>query len=111
MIEGETNQYIYCRVKQLAVAAQIGEFDFNDPNGWFLRVQAAHQVLQASTGHECSKKIYFLATCGTTAATLERDLIAPQLLSSADVTYNHIKNALLAHLKAQKLEMVERAIF
>lgn len=48
---------------------------------------------------------------GAKASTLLADLLSPQSVGDAAVTYETMKTALLDHLKSQRLEIAERAIF
>ena len=48
---------------------------------------------------------------GPVAAALSTDLLAPIQLDSEDVAFETRRDALLGHLKTQRLEMAERAIF
>lgn len=91
--------------------ASLGEMDVNNPRDWFMMLEAAHQVLEASSGKQISKKMYLLANMGAKAAALARDILAPESISTEEVVYETIKNAILGHFKSQKLEMAERAIF
>jgi hypothetical protein len=76
-----------------------------------MRMEAAHTLLEASTGRTVEQKIFAIATLGSAATTLLTDLLAPVSLSDGSVTYVIIKSTLSTHLQGQKLEMAERAVF
>jgi hypothetical protein len=82
-----------------------------DPADWFMRMEAAHTVLEASTGKTIEQKTFAIATLGSAATTLLTDLLAPNSLSDAAVTYAILKSTLSTDLQGQKLEMAERAVF
>jgi transposase InsO family protein len=89
----------------------VEEFNDNNPSDWFLRLEASHAVLQASSGQGIDEKVFLLASMGSKASTLLADLLAPTSISDRTVTYALMKATLLAHFKSQRLEMAERARF
>ena len=94
------------------MASQLFEpFEFNSPGDWFTRMEAAHALLEASTGKSIEKKTYLLAAIGSKASLLLADLLAPLTVSDGTVTYDTVKITLTKHLKAQHLEIAERANF
>ena len=95
----------------MASRAVIDEFSFDQPKDWFLRMEASLQLLEATTEKVIDKKMYFLATMGAKASTLLADLLSPQSVGDVAVTYDSMKAALMDHLKSQRLEIAERAIF
>ena len=86
-------------------------FAFETPKDWFSRMEAAHSLLQASSGNTIEKKTYLLATIGSEASLLLTDLLAPTDVNDASVTYDSMKTKLLDHLKCQHLEIAERCQF
>ena len=94
------------------MASQLFEpFQFNSPSDWFTRMEAAHNLLEASTGKTVDRKTHLLAAIGSKASLLLTDLLAPCSGSYATISYDDIKSTLTAHLKAQHLEIAERANF
>ena len=94
------------------MASQLFEqFNFDNPQDWFTRMEAAHSLLEASSGHTVEKKTFLLATAGSKASTLLKDLLAPLDISHASVDYEKIKETLTLHLKDQHLEIAERCNF
>jgi len=86
-------------------------FCVENPTDWFLRMESAHSLLQASSGNTIDKKTYLLATMGSKASVLLTDLLAPTGVSDTKVTYDLMKTTLLSHLKSQHLEIAERCHF
>ena len=84
---------------------------FDNPKDWFVRMEAAHQLLTASSGKDIPQKTFAIATMGQQASTLLADLLAPQSIDCAEVTYAVLKETLVLHLQSQHLEMAERAAF
>ena len=97
--------------RDMASRAVLDEFSFDQPNDWFLRMEASLQLLEATSGKTIEKKMYLLATMGSKASTLLADLLAPQSVGDSAVTYEKMKTSLTDHLKSQRLEIAERAIF
>jgi len=95
----------------MAYNAAVGEFDQRNSRECFLRLDAAHQILQASSGKDISRKMFLLASLGSVATNLVKDLLAPKDIAAAEVTFDQMREALLSHHKAQKLEMAERSLF
>ena len=94
------------------MASQYFEpFHFANPRDWFTRMEAAHQLLEASSGHTISQKTFLLASIGSKASSLLADLLAPDSIQDASIKYDNIKTTLLSHLKAQHLEIAERSNF
>ena len=87
----------------------IEPFQANDPDGWFLRMEAAHSLLEASSGNSVEKKTFLLATIGASGSSLLAKLFWPTKLDDALVTYGAMKDKLTKHLRTQTLEMAERA--
>ena len=85
--------------------------NFDNPSDWFTRLEAAHSLLEASTGNSVSQKTYLLATIGSKGSSLVADLLAPVSIQDNTVTYAHIKTTLESHLKSQHLEIAERSNF
>lgn len=98
-------------LRVMASRAVLDEFAFDHPKDWFLRMEASLSLLEASTGKTINKKVYLLATMGSKASTLLADLLSPKVVSSAAVTYDDMKTSLLDHLRSQRLEIAERALF
>ena len=92
-------------------SCNMNEFSFQHPKDWFVRMEAAQKLLEASSGNTIDAKVYLLATMGAKASTLLTDLLSPTLVEDKSVTYDMMKNALLNHFKSQRLEIAERAIF
>ena len=84
---------------------------FDNPGDWFTRLEAAHSLLEASTGNTISLKTYLLATIGSKGSILIADLLAPVTIQDASVTYAQVKTTLLQHMKSQHLEIAERSNF
>lgn len=93
------------------MASRFEPFLFEDPKDWFVRMEAAHALLEASSGHTVSLKTFLLATMGAKASSLLTDLLAPSSVQDAAVTYADIKKTLLSHLQSQHLEIAERCNF
>ena len=93
------------------MASPFEPFLFDDPKDWFIRMEAAHSLLEASSGNTVSQKTFLLATMGAKASSLVSDLLAPQSVQDAAVTYDSIKNTLMSHLGSQHLEIAERCNF
>ena len=94
------------------MASQLFEqFNFDNPVDWFTRMEAAHSLLESSSGSSVDKKTYLLATIGSKASILIADLLAPLSISDASITYSDIKATLTSHLKDQHLEIAERCNF
>ena len=89
----------------------INEFDTRSPVDWFTRMEASHALLEASTGKTISKKVYLLATMGSQGSTLLSDLLSPVSLDDPSVEYEAMKDTLVNHLRSQRLEIAERAVF
>ena len=61
------------------MASQLFEpFLFDNPRDWFTRMEAGHELLEASSGKTISCKTYLLASIGSKASSLLADLL-PQL--------------------------------
>ena len=86
-------------------------FLFENPRNWFMRMEAAHELMEASTGNTISKKTFLLSSIGSKASTLLADLLAPDDIQDKKVDYALIKDTLLSHLSSQHLEMAERSNF
>ena len=86
-------------------------FLFADPNDWFVRMESAHKLLEASSGNAVDKKTYLLATMGAKASSLLKDLLDPTSVQDASITYDIMKSTLLKHFKSQYLEIAERSNF
>ena len=86
-------------------------FQLDYPQDWFTRMEAAHALLEASTGTTLDKKTFLLASIGSKASLLLADLLAPVSVQESSVDYAKVKTTLLSHLKAQHLEIAERANF
>jgi len=56
----------------------LNELDLGNPHNWFLQMTASHEILQASSGKQVSKKMFMLATMGSKALALLADLLAPK---------------------------------
>ena len=94
------------------MASQLFEpFNMENPTDWFVRMEAAHALLEASSGNAVSKKTYLLATIGSKASQLLTDLLAPTSVQDVSIDYANIKDALMTHLKCQHLEIAERCNF
>lgn len=89
----------------------LEEFNADNPTDWFLRFEASHAVLQATSGQTIDQKVYLLASMGSQASVLLSHLLAPASVADKAVTYAVMKSSLLAHHKSQHLEMAERARF
>ena len=89
----------------------INEFDTRSPVDWFTRMEASHALLEASTGKTISQKVFLLATMGSQGSTLLSDLLSPVSLDDSSVTYQIMRDTLVNHLRSQRLEMAERAVF
>lgn len=87
------------------------ELSMTNPSDWFMRMEAAHLLLEASSGHQIPRKTFAIATIGQAASTLLKDLLSPQVISADEVTYEVLKDTLINHLQTQHLEMAERASF
>ena len=72
---------------------------------------ASHEVLQAATGNSIDKKTFLIASMRAKASTLRSDLLAPDKVSDAKVSYETMKKTLQDHLVSQRLEMAERYTF
>ena len=94
------------------MASELFEpFNIENPTDWFVRMEAAHALLEASTGNAISRKTYLLATIGAKASQLLRDLLAPTSVQDVSIDYENIKDSLMTHLKSQHLEIAERCNF
>jgi len=94
------------------MASQLFEpFSFDYPQDWFTRMEAAHELVEASSGNSVDKKTYLLATIGSKASTLLTDLLAATTIQDKTVDFESIKNTLLSHLKSRHLEIAERSNF
>jgi hypothetical protein len=74
-------------------------------------MDAAHQLLEASSGKTIDAKIFAIASMGQAASLLLTDVLYPRSVDDRDVTFQVMKDALLDHLRIQHLEMAERAKF
>ena len=95
----------------MASSRAIEAFNGENPSDWFVRMEASHELLQASSGQKIETKVFLLASMGSTASTLLSDLLAPSKISDSTVTYDKMKTTLIDHYKSQHLEMAERAQF
>lgn len=94
------------------MASQLFEpLQFDNPRDWFTRMEAAHKLVEASSGNAIDKKTYLLATIGSKGSSLLGDLLAPSCLDDPKNDYVTLKETLLVHLKSQRLEIAERAYF
>lgn len=69
-------------------------------------MEAAREVLEASSGNAIAAKKYLIATIGKEALMLAKDLHSKSMDS---VAYTEIKDILLKHLVRQRLEIAERS--
>ena len=90
---------------------QFEQFNFDNAVDWFMRMEAAHNLLEASSGQSIAQKTFLLANVGSKASTLLTDLLAPKDINDATITYDKLKLTLVSHLKAQRLEIAERCNF
>ena len=97
--------------EQHGVASYGLALSLENPQDWFTRMEAAHQVLTASSGHDIPQKTFAIAAMGPHASILLADLLAPQQVSDDNVTYDALKNILITHLRSQHLELAERSLF
>lgn len=74
-------------------------------------MEATCDVLELSSGNTVSKKTFAIATLGAAAIALLTDILAPTSLGDSTVTFDVMKSTLQKHMKAQRLEMAERAVF
>jgi transposase InsO family protein len=93
------------------MASQFEPLLFDDPKDWFIRMEAAHALLEASSGNTVSLKTFLLATMGAKASSLVTDLLAPKSVQDKAIDYESIKKTLLSHLQSQHLEIAERCNF
>jgi len=94
------------------MASQLFEpFTFDDPADWFIRMEAAHSLLETSSGKTISQKTYLLASIGSKASSLLAHLLSPLTIQDATITYATIKTTLTTHLASQHLEIAERSNF
>ena len=83
------------------MASQLFEpFSFDNPGDWFTRMEAAHSLVETSSGKTIGKKTYLLATVGSKGSTLLAHLLAPLTLDDTSVDYALMKTTLLNHLKS-----------
>ena len=87
------------------------ELSMTNPSDWFMRMEAAHTLLEASSGHPIPVKTFAIATIGQEASTRLKDLLSPQEIGADAVTYAVLKDTLVIHLQAQHLEMAKCASF
>ena len=95
----------------MASRTGLDEFSSDYPKDWFLRMEASLKLLEATSEKTIDKKTYLLAMIGPKASILLADLLSPQSIGDATVTYDMMKAALLNHLRSQRLQIAERAIF
>ncbi len=80
-----------------------------EADDWFVRMEAARAILEASSGNALDSKTYLLAVMGKDALSLLKDLLSPDKVK--DVDYDDIKAQLLKHLVRRRLEIAERFLF
>ena len=74
-------------------------------------MEAAHALLEASSGNTIEEKTFLLATIGMSGSSLLSKLFWPTKLNDASVTYDAMKEKLTKHLRMQTLERLSALFF